>query len=340
MQINENEFIKRLMIADASFLTLSEKTLLQKNLDSFNNLAIMSKNELSTIINRNLTRVFWNGKELLKKAETASQLVTRLGIKWTFYGEADYPAMFTEMKDPPYVIFYRGNLDCLKSECVSVVGTRRATYSARQASFNFARDAGDNGQTVVSGLAFGIDIESHKGALSSRNGKTAAVLPGGIDTIIPSAHTKIAVKIIENGGVILSEYTPGTPAVAFRFVQRDRLIAALSPATVVVQAPAGSGAMITANFALDYNRYVFFHAACFNEESKALDALNENKLKALAMQGKNGEQKARTKRSSSPARYVDDGAPVVEDYAEYCRYRNENFCEIDIKRRDGQLKLF
>ncbi len=340
MQISRDELLKRLMIADASFLTFSEKSLLQKKLDSFNILAVMSNNELSTIIGRSLARARWNGQKILKKAETAIQLINRLNIKWTFYGDAEYPAMLTEMKDPPYVIFYRGDLNCLKANCVSMVGTRRATYSARKAAFDFAKDAGDNGETVISGLAFGIDVASHKGALSGLSGKTVAVLPGGIDSIVPLSHTKTASGIIECGGAIVSEYTPGTPAVPFRFTQRNRIIAALSPATVVVQAPCGSGAMITASLALDYNRYVFFHEACFNEESKALDKLNEQKLNALALTGKEMEKKVRSKRLNSPWLYVEDGAPVIKSYAEYCQYKNDSFCTVNIKRNTEQLDLF
>lgn len=339
MQINQNEIIKRLMLAETSFFTLSEKTLLQKKLDSFNDIAVMSNKELSSIIDRDLTRTVWDGNKVLKKAQTANFLMKKLGIGWSFFGDADYPAMLTEMKDSPYVVFYRGNLDCLKAECVSMVGTRRATATARKAAFDFARDASEEGQTVVSGLAFGIDIASHCGAMNGKSAKTVAVLPGGIDTIVPACHTKHAAQIIEKGGLILSEYTPGTPAQPFRFVQRNRIIAALSPATLVVQAPAGSGAMLTADFALDYNRDVFFHGACFNRESKALDEMNARKLSALARSGKAGERKARSKLYSSPERYVAEGAQVVNSYAEYCQLKGGKFCGNNIKK-SGQMDLF
>ena len=331
MQISENEIIKRLMLSEASFLTLKEKTLLQKKLDSFNDIALMSNKELSSIINRDLIKTSWDGKKVLKKAQIANFLMQKFGIRWIFFGDSDYP---------PYVIFYRGNLDCLKANCVSIVGTRRATFTGKNAAFEFARDASDNGETVVSGLAYGIDIASHRGALAGKSAKTAAVLPGGIDSIIPAGHSKIAVQIVENGGLILSEYTPGTPAQPFRFVQRNRIIAALSPATVVVQAPAGSGAMITAGLALDYNRYVFFHEACFNQESKALDVINAQKLSAMALREKNGQKKAYAKSLNSPERYVSEGAPVVKSYAEYYALKNEDFCGITLKKDEEQLNLF
>ena len=330
MALTENEMIKRLMLADASFLTAAEKNLLQKKLDSSGSLALMSKEELSTIISRDLSRAVWAPQSVLKKAEKALYLIQKLGIKYTFCADQDFPSMLKEMADPPYVLFYRGSLECLKSECVSVVGTRRATYTGKNAAVEFGKDASDCGCTVVSGLAYGIDIASHRGALKGKAAKTAAVLPGGIDTIVPAAHAKTAVSIIENDGLVLSEYTPGTPAVNFRFVQRNRIIAALSPATVVIQAPAGSGAMITAALALDYNRYVFFHEACFYSEALALKKANEMDLKALAAKSKAGEIKARNKLLNSPDRYVEDGAPVIKNYAEYCEFKNQDFCGINI----------
>ena len=340
MSDNYNDLIKRLMIQDASFLTAHEKSLLQNNLDSFNRLAVMSNSELSSIIQRDVTRSLWNGSEVLKKAQTAVRLIKALGIKWTFIDSPDFPPMLREMKDPPYALFYRGNLDCLNQKCVSIVGTRRVTCTGRNAAFDFAKDASDDNVTVVSGLAMGVDICSHKGALAGKSGKTAAVLPGGIDTIVPLSNTKTASKIIEKGGVLLSEYTPGTPAEKFRFVQRNRIIAALSPATVVIQAPAGSGSMITAGLALDYNRYVFFHQVCFNSEAQMMDAYNTKDLELKALQGKGSERIVRNKLLNSPKRFVEDGAPVIKDYADFVEQFNSESVKPLKRENDGQMELF
>ncbi len=331
MQIDEKQMLKRLVLADASFFTTAEKLLLQKNLDSFNDLALMSVSEISSIIGRNLSRVKWNADSAIKKAKVSLHLLEKLGIGTTFFDFEDYPQMLKEMRDSPYALFYRGNLDCLKNTCVSVVGTRRATYTAKKAAFDFAKSACLCGETVVSGLAFGIDICAHRGAVSVKDGKTVAVLPSGIDTIVPYSHTKVASQIIEQGGLLLSEYTPSTPAMKFRFVQRNRIIAALSPATVVIQAPRGSGAMITVSLALDYNRYVFFSQVCFNEESKLLDAANEKKL---------DKQGFKNKMQNSPATYVEDGAPIVNDYEEYRYLMRQDSCEKKIVRHGEQRELF
>ena len=168
-------------------------------------------------------------------------------------------------------MFYRGNFSVLQEKCVSVVGTRRLTADGMNAAKAFAYDAALHGQTVVSGLAFGADACSHAGAVAAafdemekngvfceRCGKTAAVLPCGIDCVVTNANKRIARQILQTGGCLLSEYPPGVCAEKWRFVQRNRIIAGLSPATVIVQAPAGSGALITADFALDFGRMLFF----------------------------------------------------------------------------------
>lgn len=333
MQIETKELRKRLLIADASFLTLKEKLALLNSANSAESLAKLSVEQLSYSVGRTLRTRTWNGIEQLKNVERSMRLIDFLKIGYTFYNQDDYPPMLREMKDPPFVLFYRGALDSLSSPCVSVVGTRRANQDARKNAELFSKEASDDGTVVVSGLAFGIDICAHRGALSGVKGCTVAVLPSGIDTIVPSSHTRVAAKIIEQGGAIVSEYAPGTPALAFRFVQRNRIIAALSPATVVIQAPAGSGAMITASLALDYNRDVLFHKTAFSENS---ELLNKSSIERIKLQ-KNAENKLK----NSPESYVSDGAPVISSYAEYkiCRAAAPGkFCRHNEKKADELLE--
>lgn len=340
MQINREELIKRLMLADASFLTFREKTVLEKNLDSPDALAIMSIDDISSMVKRTFGKAHWDAGYSLDQAAKNSIILEKLGINFAFYDSEDYPAMFKEMTDPPYAVFYRGDIKCLKNSIVSVVGTRRATNDGRKAAFDFGKDASDNGTVVVSGLAFGIDIASHKGALSGALGKTCAVLPSGIDKIVPGAHIKEAAKIIEKGGCVLSEYTPLTEVQAFRYIQRNRLIAALSPATVVIQAPAGSGAMTTASLALDYNRYVFFSQVCLGKESELLYDVVEGELKKTALIQKNKEKLIAGKLNNSPKNYIQEGAPVIKNYAEYTEYMHNGSEPLKKVNTDGQLDLF
>ena len=337
MKIDENELVKRLMIHQLTFLTAEEKILLQTNIDSYNTLAILSIEELSYIIKRNVGKGFFAPEEIKKTALVANRIIQSLEIKYLFYEDDDFPPLLKEMKDPPYMLFYRGNADCLFNSCVSIAGTRNATPSGLTAAHNFAKDAGDSGFTVISGLAFGIDASGHKGALESNFGKTAAVLPCGIDSVVPCGNKKLAEQILKNGGVLLSEYMPGILASKFRYVQRNRILAALSPATVIIQSPSGGGAMLTAGFALDYNRYVFFHSACFDEQSEMLEKQCVLRLKMQSQKRKDGgERWLKNKLFNCPRRFVEEGASVINDFHDYCREFREDFSGLN-KGGDCQL---
>lgn len=322
--------LKKICISNITFLSIREKLIFEKYLDSISEnqgfdsmlkkIELISKDEISEIVERKIPRASWNGTESIKTALLSKKIVEKFSIKSVFYGEKNYPVMLTEMagvKDSPYSLFYRGNLDILKNPCISVVGTRRATLSARKAAFDFAKAACDDGKTIISGLAFGIDIEAHKGALESTNPATVAVLPSGIDTIVPSSHSKYAAKILEKNGLIVSEYIPGTPAEKFRFVQRNRIVAALSPSTLIVQAPAGSGSMITADLALGYNRNVVFHSVNFELQSLKLDEIVKNQLLKDVQNGIKSKNNVDFKIENSPKSYIESGAKIITSYIEY-----------------------
>jgi len=326
----EFNFLKKIIISDITFLTIKEKIIFEKFLDDFsqkngfeemiNKLKNISKSEISEIVKRKFPRANWNGEEKFQKALLAKNIINRFSIKSVFYGDKNFPSMLsftTEVKDPPYSLFYRGNLDVLQKSCISVVGTRHSNIEAQKAAFDFSKRACDDDKTIVSGLALGIDIESHKGALSSARCSTVAVLPSGIDSITPMSNTKYAVKILEKNGLLISEYLPGTPAEKYRFVQRNRIIAALSPSTVVIQAPAGSGAMITANLALDYNREVFIHSANFNEQSKKLDEVVKGNLHKAVLNNEKSQKQINLKIENSPKFFVESGAKIISSYEDF-----------------------
>lgn len=312
--------LNRLIVSDASFLTLREKLLFYQYLsDSTSSLPCtdfeafvnsLTLDSLSLCVKRVFQKAKWNGRSALAKVKASYTILNKMGIKWTCYDSFDYPAMLREMKDPPFMLFYRGRLEILRKKCVSVVGTRRAGVKALNAASDFAKEACNNDFCVISGLAFGIDSAAHKGALLSEKSATAAILPSGIDIITPSSHIRLAVKILEKGGLIMSEYLPGTPSVQFRYVKRNRIVAALSPATVIIQAPAGSGAMLTAGLALDYNREVFFHKECFSPEAGALNKVCIENLKEKNSKGKRTEAKM----NNTAEAFVNDGARIVSDF--------------------------
>ncbi len=167
-----------------------------------------------------------------------------------------YPPLLRETPFAPLVLYVLGSLEGLFANySVALVGTRKATYYGREMSFKLGRELAEKGINVVSGLALGIDTEAHRGCVLA-GGKTFAVLGSGIFNIHPKTNISLAKKIIESGGAIISEYPPNLCADKWTFPQRNRIIAGLSNLTLVIEAPERSGALITANFALDYNRDV------------------------------------------------------------------------------------
>ncbi len=165
-----------------------------------------------------------------------------------------YPARLLELSDPPPVLFLRGRSELLLPPAVAIVGSRRATAYGRRVAARLAAALAREGVVVVSGLALGVDGEAHRGALDA-GGPTVAVLGTGADAAHPPAHAGIFRRIAQEG-LLVSEFPPGTPALAHHFPRRNRIMAALARVVVVVEAAARSGALITARHALDLGRDV------------------------------------------------------------------------------------
>ena len=180
----------------------------------------------------------------------------RLGIRVLTWQDADYPARLRNIFDPPCVLYVRGTLPLIDEEVViAMVGTRKATpygiRSAEKLAFSLAKQ----GALVISGAAHGIDTAAHRGAL--RAGKpTLAVLGCGLDVVYPEENRWLYADIAACGALI-SEYPPGTAADGWHFPARNRILSGLSLAVTVVEAPERSGALITANLALEQGRDVF-----------------------------------------------------------------------------------
>lgn len=167
-----------------------------------------------------------------------------------------YPRLLAQLHDPPAHLYLRGSApELLTGPAVAVVGARSCSGYGAQVARSLARELAAAGVVVVSGLARGIDGEAHRGALEA-GGATVAVLGCGIDRDYPRGHASLAARIAESG-LVVSEYPPGVEPAPWRFPARNRIIAGLSLATVVVEARARSGALITADFALELGREVF-----------------------------------------------------------------------------------
>ena len=168
---------------------------------------------------------------------------------------ADYPLLLAQIYDPPAILYYRGDLSVLSTPCVALVGSRKATEYGKNAALKFGSKLAESGVTVVSGMARGIDTWAHTGALQG-GGPTVAVLGCGPDICYPPENIKLREKIV-SCGILLSEFPPGTQPKPGHFPLRNRIISGLSQATVVVEAAEKSGALITADCALEHGREVF-----------------------------------------------------------------------------------
>lgn len=167
-----------------------------------------------------------------------------------------YPDALRNIADPPLMLFFRGSLDCLMGRCVTMVGARNASPAGIDAAFQVARELGEAGVTVVSGMAMGIDTASHEGCLAGGS-PTAAVLACGLDIDYPVDNRPLKERLLASGGVMLSEYPPGTPAYSWHFPVRNRILSGLSRAVVMMECRVRSGSMRTVQHALDQGREVY-----------------------------------------------------------------------------------
>lgn len=189
--------------------------------------------------------------DILAAAEKMSQESWRMMT----LDDESYPGLLRRIYQAPYILFYKGNPDIMNNLSIAVVGSRRATAYGRIIARQLARELSEAGVAVVSGMARGIDSEAHWGALEGA-GYTAAVLGSGIDVVYPRENRTLYERICERGAVI-SEFCPGTPPEAANFPRRNRIISGLSKGVAVVEAKMKSGALITADFALEQGRDVF-----------------------------------------------------------------------------------
>jgi len=169
--------------------------------------------------------------------------------------DENYPKQLKEIHFSPPLLFVQGNASLLTHSQISMVGSRNPSPFGKESAFQFAKAFAKAGLVVTSGLAIGIDGESHQGALSA-GGKTIAVMGTGPDTIYPKRHYSLAQKIIEQG-CLVTEYPTGVKPAAVNFPRRNRIISGLSHGTLVVEAAFASGSLVTAKYALEQNREVF-----------------------------------------------------------------------------------
>lgn len=203
-------------------------------------------------------------------------------IKTISIKDKNYPKLLKEIKDSPEILYYRGELKA-EENYFAIVGTRMASAYGKQVVLEIAGDLVEAGLTIVSGLAPGIDTFAHQAAVE-RNKRTIAVLGTGVDekSIYPQSNLKLAKRILENNGCLISEYPPGAHGSKFTFPQRNRIISGLSLGVLVVEAKKKSGALITARYAFEQKRKVFaIPGSIYSSNSKGCHYLIKNGAKLV-----------------------------------------------------------
>jgi DNA processing protein len=231
---------------------------IKKILSAFSELEIIwqgSEAELSKRLEPKIVSLIIEAKKHFNPDRELEKILTH-GIGYVTIFDKDYPPQLKEIYDAPALLYVKGNITALKLPSISVVGSRKYTIYGKRIAKALVKDCVNGGLSIVSGLALGIDGEAHRTALENE-GITVAVLGCGLDNIYPSNHRNLAHEIIEKNGALISEYSPGTPALSYNFPARNRIIAGLSLGTLVIEAGEKSGTLITAECALEYNREVF-----------------------------------------------------------------------------------
>lgn len=253
---SDQKYCNRVVVAHFRGFRARELRCLEKSLGDFGDALNASRERLSgSGVSTERIDAFCEWRDSFNP-ERALAFLDSQKIRCVFKSDADYPPLLREISDPPEVLFIRAAIP--PGPCVSFVGSRKYSFYGQVCVNLLIPDAVRSGIVTVSGLALGIDGLVHKKTITA-GGKTIAVLGTGIDdhSIYPRNNTWIAREIIENGGCLISEFPPGTPGRKEHFPIRNRIIAGISRATVVIEAGEKSGSLITARLAIEENRDVF-----------------------------------------------------------------------------------
>jgi DNA processing protein len=195
-------------------------------------------------------------KEILENKKNGIEIISVLND--------NYPQKLLMIKEPVLYLYYKGDVSLMDNTSVAIIGSRNVTKNDEELTVKIAKEVSSRGVTVVSGLALGIDINAHIGSYNEK-GKTIVVLPAGLKNIIPSSNEKIASNILNNGGLLVSEYSLDIKPNKYTFVKRDRIQAALSDAIIVIKADEKSGTMNAVKVAQSSNKYVTQYIANKNK---------------------------------------------------------------------------
>jgi DNA processing protein len=196
-----------------------------------------------------------NSKDVLKRAEEEIKFIEKYNIEPIFFTDENYPTRLKYCSDSPVLMYYKGTADLNREKIIAVVGTRKPSEYGKEKTQEFVAELKGTGAIIISGLAYGVDVLAHKTALE--NGlDTVGVVAHGLDRIYPQLHDKVAKRMVGQGG-ILTDFMSGTNPDAVNFPKRNRIVAGLCDALVVIESKRGGGSLITATIANSYNKDVF-----------------------------------------------------------------------------------
>jgi len=258
--------------------------------------------------------------EIFKRAEQEIRFIEEEKITPLFFTDAAYPNKLKHCNDAPTLLFYKGNADLNKEKIIAVIGTRNATDYGRQLTEKLIADLSAENILIISGLAYGIDVYAHKAAIAN-NLDTVGVLGHGLDILYSSLHANVASKMINQGGLLtefLSQTNPGKE----NFPKRNRIVAGMSDAVVVIESKKTGGALITAEIAHTYNRDVFafpgnaeteFSAGCNMLIKRNKASLIENAADLLYAMGweQTENKKPKSSQFTLPINLSDDENQII-----------------------------
>lgn len=266
--MNKSDNIKTYLIALNQIEKIGDRRIYEliKHYESVENIFEDKEKNLKELIEKKFKFKIndFSKNEILDKAENIIKKSEEHEIKILSLFDKEYPFNLKQIDNPPYILYYKGNLKKLRRNSISIVGTRNPTNESKKYAFDIASKLSALNITVVSGMAKGIDKEAHLGAISSLV-NTAAVLGNGIDIVYPSENVKVYNKLIENG-IVVSEFEVGRKPDRMNFPRRNRIISGLSYVTIMVEASSKSGALITVDYALNQGREVYI--APYDEKLK------------------------------------------------------------------------
>jgi DNA processing protein len=275
--MNTQEIVSSIALTKLNGLSLLNARTLLDSLGSASEVFAHRKDIVGVIpdASKRLVAAFDHTDEALRLAEEEMKFVEQKRLRVLTLNDVDYPQRLRECEDAPLVLYYCGSANLNSQRVISIVGTRKCSEYGREVCNNFIADLKRYypDTLIVSGLAYGIDVCAHRAALD--NGmSTIGVLAHGLDTIYPSMHRQIAADMVHRQGGLLTEYGVHTTPEKGNFVRRNRIVAGMCDACIVVESSERGGSLITAELAMGYNRDVFaFPGRVYDEYSRGCNNL-------------------------------------------------------------------